>query len=142
MVDWVVLSLCLVAFGAAAYTDLRIRTIPEWTHLVLLAAGLLHMVATGVYLDSLLGLIGLGGCTLLLGVLNGGMGGGDIKLIATSGLVFGLSLGFWGLLLSLFFSLAYALGVFLFEKRKIASVAYAPFHGAGFIFALILNGGF
>ncbi len=142
MIDLLVLALCIAAFGAAAYADLGSGAIPNWTHLVLLAAGLLRMVATGTYLDPLLGFVGLGGCTLLLGALKGGIGGGDVKLIAASGIVFGLSLGFWGLLFSLLFSLSYALGVFLFRKRKIVSVYYAPFHAAGFLFAFILNGGF
>ncbi len=81
----------LVAGGAAIWEDLRARTIPNWIPLLTLGAGLfLH--------GSEHGWPGIGtslaGCICGFGVflafyLLGGLGGGDVKLMAGFGAILG-----------------------------------------------------
>jgi prepilin peptidase CpaA len=79
-------------FGAAAVVeDLRWRTISNWTTGGAMVAGIVYHAATGGWSglgSSLLGLI-VGFCGFLLFYLKGGMGGGDIKLMAGLGSLLG-----------------------------------------------------
>jgi prepilin peptidase CpaA len=79
-------------FGTVAVIeDLRSRTISNWTTLGAMAAGVLYHVVTGGWAglgSSLLGLI-VGFLAFLVFYLLGGMGGGDIKLMAGFGAILG-----------------------------------------------------
>ncbi len=79
-------------FGTAAVAeDLRFRTISNWTTLGAMAAGLTYHTVTGGWAglgSSLIGLI-VGFCAFLVFYLLGGMGGGDIKLMAGFGAILG-----------------------------------------------------
>ena len=82
--------LLLVLFSVlliAAVTDLRSHTIPNWLTVPAMASGLLgHTLidAQGGFLFSLKG-SGLGLGLFLVFYLLGGMGAGDVKLLATVG---------------------------------------------------------
>ncbi len=83
-----------VAFGSiAAFTDIQSRRIPNWLSLTALVAGLsLHLT-----LDGWRGLLGSLAAALIAGVIflifhiAGGMGAGDVKLIAGVAALVGLS---------------------------------------------------
>lgn len=81
-----------LGFGAAAVVeDLRSRTISNWTTVGAMAAGIIYHAATGGWTglgSSLLGLL-VGFCAFLVFYLKGGMGGGDIKLMAGFGSLLG-----------------------------------------------------
>jgi prepilin peptidase CpaA len=80
----------LVAFSAAALasvTDIRSFRVPNWLSLPLLVSGgLYHGLTDGwaALLGSVLGML-FGGGILLLLHLRGGVGGGDVKLMAGVG---------------------------------------------------------
>jgi len=81
----------LVPVGAAVVWDLRTREIPDWIPLAILgwaslatAAGLHQVTWTGGVMGALLGL-GLAGAVFYLG----GLGGGDVKLLAAIGAAVG-----------------------------------------------------
>ena len=77
----------------ATVTDLRSRRIPNWlTGPTMLLGLLLHLVAGGWKegVSSLLGLL-LCGVVFLVFYLAGGMGAGDVKLIAAEASLLGLS---------------------------------------------------
>ncbi|MCX6604600.1 MAG: prepilin peptidase [Acidobacteria bacterium] len=83
--------LALLVGVAAVVEDLRFRTISNWTTLGAMAAGVAFHVATGGLSglgSSLLGLV-VGFCAFLVFYLLGGMGGGDVKLMAGFGAILG-----------------------------------------------------
>lgn len=87
-------GLCMIGFGLAAVVeDLRSRSISNWTSGGALIAGLaFHTVNTGLpgLGHAALGtLIGFG--VFLVFYLLGGMGGGDVKLMAGFGALLGAS---------------------------------------------------
>ena len=85
------IMLALLVGVAAVVEDLRFRTISNFTTLGAMAAGVAFHAATGGLSglgSSLLGL-GVGFCAFLIVYLLGGMGGGDVKLMAGFGAILG-----------------------------------------------------
>lgn len=83
--------LALLIGIAAVVEDLRFRTISNWTTLGAMAAGLLYHTVTGGWSglgSSVIGLV-VGFCAFLVFYLLGGMGGGDVKLMAGFGAILG-----------------------------------------------------
>lgn len=80
----------VLTMGAAAFTDLRTRRIPNWLTLGGLAAALLMRAVAGVHpvLDGLAG-AGLGLVAGMLLFVLGALGGGDGKLLLTAGAFLG-----------------------------------------------------
>jgi prepilin peptidase CpaA len=79
--------LLLLVLGTAVYTDIRRHRIPNWLSLGALVTGLLlsHLLfPDSRILDSLKG-AGVGLAALLPFYLMGGMGAGDVKLMAAIG---------------------------------------------------------
>ena len=102
---------CLVVLLAAAIKDVEDRIIPNWM------PGLIAVLS--FYLPEGPQFSGL----LLAACLWGGIGGGDIKLMAALGLVFGFWVCFWGLIIALVLLIAYHLAR---KIRKIAMGAFYP----------------
>ncbi|OYW10765.1 MAG: hypothetical protein B7X34_04225 [Acidobacteriia bacterium 12-62-4] len=79
-------------FGTLAVAeDLRSRTISNWTTLGAMLAGLTYHSLNGGWAglgSSMIGLI-VGFCAFLVFYLLGGMGGGDVKLMAGFGAILG-----------------------------------------------------
>lgn len=83
--------LALLVGVAAVVEDLRFRTISNWTTLGAMVAGVAYHTVTGGWSElgsSLLGLV-VGFCAFLVFYLLGGMGGGDVKLMAGFGAILG-----------------------------------------------------
>lgn len=84
-------GLALFIGTVAVVEDLRFRTISNWTTMGAMAAGLGYHAATGGWAglgSSLIGLM-VGFCAFLVFYLLGGMGGGDVKLMAGFGAILG-----------------------------------------------------
>ena len=61
----------------------------------------------------------------------GGMGGGDIKLMAAAGLVPGLPAGIFATILGLLLVLAYSVFLKICKKTQVIAVPLVPFLSAG-----------
>lgn len=126
------------ALTYGAYRDIRTREIPDAIPLIILLTGFIGFSP----LNSVLGLLAAG-LPFLIAALAGGMGGGDLKLMAASG----FALGLWGGILQTVFGLTLALlfAVILKKTRRHDALPLAPFLGAGGIFAyttiIIFTGG-
>jgi prepilin peptidase CpaA len=109
----------LVASTVAAVTDVRTFRIPNWLSLPLLFSGILyHSVNAGVHGlgASLLGaLVGFG--LLLPFFIAGGMGAGDVKLMAAVGAWLGMALTLRVLVVSSLGAGAYSLIVIATTRR-------------------------
>ena len=87
---WLI-GLSMAVGGLATVEDLRSRTISNWLCLAGLVAGLAAHTALAGWSglgDSLLGAV-IGFAVFLIFYLLGGMGGGDIKLMAAFGAILG-----------------------------------------------------
>jgi prepilin peptidase CpaA len=115
-----VVTWLLASLGAAS--DLRTATIPNLLTLPLLGlAPLVHALhgGPGALLASLVGLVSCGLVPFLLFCRNA-MGGGDVKLLAALGSVFGANLGLQVQLLSLSCAAVYACVVLAFRGELFA----------------------
>lgn len=140
-------SVSLAAGAAAVFEDLRHRRIPNWIPLFALAAGLtLHVAASGPRGAVTAGLGAVCGfAVFLVFYILGGMGGGDIKLMAGMGAILGPSRLFtaawWAAMIGAVLALA-AIGFIAARKgnwRK-ASIPYAPAIAGGALLALVAGG--
>jgi len=122
-----ILALCVT--GTAAVTDLRRRRIPNWLNAVgLLLAGLLHAVNGA----SMLRLAGVGlvvtaavPSLLYWGSKGHALGGGDVKLFAVLGAMFGPFLGLEVQLLSYLVLLFFALCKLSYQGRLLRTLKNA-----------------
>lgn len=103
-----------VLVAAAAFSDLRSRTIPNWLVVAGLVAGLGGSLYFGRIVDSLLG-FGLASLVYLAFYALRGMGGGDVKLMAAVGAIAGPSNWFIIFIFTAIFGCLAALGVLLWN---------------------------
>lgn len=119
---------------AASYTDIRRREIPDTVCMLLVLAGLMNF--------SYINLLGIFVALpfLIAAVLKeNSIGGGDIKLTASAGIVLGFWKGTYGLiiglsLLILFYTILRIIAVI--KRKQVVknlSMPLAPFLGMGFI---------
>lgn len=132
-------------FIVVTFIDLEHKIIPDGITLPGIVLGLLlgPLVFKISFIDSLLGVIIGGGLFFLIAVVSrGGMGGGDIKLIAMMGGFFGWK----AVLLTIFLGSAFgaavgvALMVFKGMHRK-TPIPFGPFLVAGAVAAIFWGGG-
>lgn len=87
------ISWCLIPSIYLAYTDWKKRILYDYITLPMFFIGLFFTIfIIGNTLNALLGFLLCSGIMLFVG-LNGGVGGGDIKLIGALGLWFGMYYG-------------------------------------------------
>lgn len=101
MLSVVRLTFFFTVLSLAAVFDIRKREIPDWIPLLLMVVSLTP--PESVQLAGLLVALPL----LIIGVIAGGIGGGDIKLVGACGLVLGFEKTLAGLLIALCFLLLF-----------------------------------
>lgn len=98
------LCVCAIPMVCAAITDWKKRIIPDWTWITILLIGSIsaYIIKTPYFtlFDRIAGFLLPGISLLIIAVRYGGVGGGDIKLMAALGFYFGL----YGLAAILFFA--------------------------------------
>ena len=119
---------------AASYTDIKKREIPDAIPMFMALISLLNFKLTNQF-GIVIGLPFLIAALLV----EGSIGGGDIKLTASAGMVLGFWKGIYGLILGLSFLVLFYLLLRLgskIRKRQVArnlSLPLAPFLGIGFM---------
>jgi len=123
--------LLTVAFAYGAYKDIRTRELPNIVPIVILVTGFIGFSP----LDSILGLLAAG-LPFLIAAYMGGMGGGDIRLMAASG----FALGLWGGILQTIIGLSFTLLFAVFHKKthRHDTLPLAPFLGAGGVIVYLM----
>ena len=137
---WIILKgiLLFLILGYAAYMDIKTREIPDTVPFMLLITGFIGFSP----LLSITGLFVTVSPFLFAALMGGGMGGGDIKLMAACGFI----LGPWGGILQTILGLASAM-LFTFVRaaamgkkveRKLR-IPLVPFLGAGGILSYLIT---
>ena len=123
---WVIGLFAAVVLSLAGLWDIRKREIPIWVPVILLClAGFKVIIFPEDWGQQLLGLIVP--AALLFFAYSKGLGGGDVKLIASLGAL----VGFKSLLFILFPAAVLAIaGAFSFKQE---SIPFAPFLFVGYI---------
>ena len=121
---------------AASVVDLKHRIIPDWLNLMIASISLLCFS-----LEQLMGIF-IALPFLLAAVFFGGMGGGDIKLMAACGLVLGLPKGLLaaiaGLSLLLLYVAIYRIVCKVQRREAKKAFPLAPFLSAGCLLAYFI----
>lgn len=143
------LSMCYFAVLAAAIIDYKTKTIPNLIPAMLVLGRMVIFVYELIFEDSALSyftssLVGALLCMLLLTAANkmskGGIGGGDIKLLASIGFVCGLYVVISSMLLALISCIAVS-GLLLVMKKCSAKdhVPFGPFIYMGYLLMCLLT---
>ena len=123
----------LLLLLAASVTDLMKRVVPD-----LLCLLIAFSAAISFRPEQLWGIF-IAIPFLLAAVFCGGMGGGDIKLMAAAGLVMGLSAGIFATIVGLSLVLAYSVIVKICKKTQVIAVPLVPFLSVGCVAGYLIG---
>ena len=123
----------LLLLLAASVTDLKKRVVPD------LLCMLIALSAAISFRPEQLWGIFIAIPFLLAAVFCGGMGGGDIKLMAAAGLVMGLSAGIFATIVGLSLVLAYSVIVKICKKTQVVAVPLVPFLSVGCVAGYLIG---
>jgi len=147
----VVVGLCVayVFVVAAAIYDFKLQLIPNAIPLAIVGIRILFIIAEQIiYGDAVIGFMYsfVGGAVgfLVLYVAGrlskGGIGGGDIKLVAALGFLCGFRAMFTTLTLALLVCALFSIPYVIAKKERLSdSLPFGPFIYVGFIFMLLLH---
>ena len=141
--DTVLACLLVSVLLVASVIDARTREIPPGTTIFVAVLGLLRtLLHPADWLSHLLGLAVVGGVLLLLFFLSGGaaIGGGDVKLMAGTGLFLGLRLNLTAFLLGCVLGSVIHLWRMKFRGAG-RDLAMGPYLSAGVAIALLWGDG-
>ena len=141
--DTVLACLLMSVLLVASVIDARTREIPPGTTIFVAVLGLLRtLLHPADWLSHLLGLAVVGGVLLLLFFLSGGaaIGGGDVKLMAGTGLFLGLRLNLTAFLLGCVLGSVIHLWRMKFRGAG-RDLAMGPYLSAGVAIALLWGDG-
>lgn len=125
---------------AASYTDIKKREIPDIICIFITLIGLLRFNVVNFF-----GIFVALPLLIAAMLVENSIGGGDIKLTASAGMVLGFWKGIYGLILGLSFLVLFYLLIVLKSKVMKKQVArnlpmpLAPFLGIGFIVVYFIN---
>lgn len=140
---YMILSVCLVT---ASFIDLDYRIIPNSINYFLGITGIFFLLMgwTVRLKDGLMGFVAGGGVLLVIGLLSiwiikkEGMGGGDIKLAAVSGLYMGVERTISSFFVTSYLALIIIVILFVAGKLKKGQyLPFGPFLSAGAIIVII-----
>lgn len=146
VLSWYVIIPILFVMAVAMYTDLRRRLIYDWLTL----PGIVYFLVLHAYLHPekwltyAIGVIVLGGISLLMAVIsNGQMGGGDIKLLALVGAAVGWQAGVVVLMLTYLLAGVSVLPMWAIAKmtgkmKLVREIPLAPFVAGGTSLLLVI----
>jgi leader peptidase (prepilin peptidase)/N-methyltransferase len=108
----------------AGYYDAKSKVIPDMVHILIAVTSIIEFNPVRAIIGLFAGLVPF----LVIGVVSGGIGGGDIKLMGASGFV----LGYWGVTMASLIGLSLALlKTYIFSKDKTQCIPLAPYLGVG-----------
>lgn len=137
------LGICYLATLASAIIDVKTKTIPNIIPIVVVCLRTIIFIYEIIYTTTALSylissLIGCFLCAVMLIIANkiskGGIGGGDIKLLSSMGLMCGIYVVFSTLLLSLIACILISVVLILLKKKNSKDhLPFGPFVYLGFV---------
>ncbi|MGE4282259.1 MAG: A24 family peptidase [Clostridia bacterium] len=132
------LSSCLVVIS---FIDFEIQIIPNGIILLMLVIGLMmpHFNRNITYMDAVLGFFAASVPLLLTAILSkGGMGGGDIKLMAVAGLFLGWNQILLALVIGAVIGSVIGIALILLKRiQRRDMIPFGPFLAAGIFIAML-----
>ncbi len=126
-----------------AFVDFKTMLIPNWTVLLILVLGILFAFFNRdvSWLERLIGFFGAGLGLLLIYILSrGGIGGGDIKLMAAAGFFLGWKLTLWAMLVGSIIGGVFGVIILASGKGQLkTAIPYGPFLVIGIIGSILFG---
>lgn len=130
--------LLFLALVLGAVQDIRKREIPDTVHLLLLASGLFRIfLYGGAWLNRVVGFLLIGVLMLAVSLIQNGLGGGDVKEVAS----ITFAMGFLPASLSFLLSFLLAgIGSLIASavNKKTTAIPLAPFLAVGCVAVFVL----
>lgn len=132
-----VLSVVLVieSLLLASFVDLEYELIPDTTHVIILSATFIAMLSDGPiqFRTRIIGML-VGGVFFWILNLLGGMGGGDVKLMATAGFWLGYPMIIAAMFIGVFCAAIIGVGLILTGKKsRKDSMVFGPYLAGGIV---------
>ncbi len=128
------------AFLFASVSDFRIRRVPDWVSIVVAALGLISVSGGKLLWNAVAGAIAFSFFFLAAVISKNKIGGADVKFIAASMFVCGISEGLSGLILGLLLSVVGTLIRNKKTKSKDKTMPMIPYLSVGFLTAFMIGG--
>lgn len=143
LISVILVILLAIVLLAAAVIDIRTMYVPDAVHLCILGLAIISLLTKhGPTLASrICGSLPIGGAMLLVSILTkGGIGGGDIKLMAASGLLLGFSRNLLAFFLAyLAAGLWYAVPMFLGKLDRRREIPMIPYFAASILISCLFG---
>ncbi len=142
---FILTSIYLVMLIYASYVDIKSRVIPNWIHILILCISLINLMLNLnmiSLLNSALGCIVAFIVFILPNFIKDWtIGGGDIKLISSSGLFLGLESIIIASLLGLFIAIVVEVIKALILNKRLNSLKFAlvPYLSIGCFFSIMIS---
>jgi leader peptidase (prepilin peptidase)/N-methyltransferase len=125
-----------------AAIDFKTMFIPNWSILLIFLAGLIFafFIQEASWLERVIGFFSAGGILLIIAVLSGGLGGGDVKLMAAVGFHLGWKLTLWSMFLASVIGGIIGIGILASGKGKLKTeIPYVPILVIGIISSVLFG---
>lgn len=111
--------------------------IPYRFEVMILGLGILSLVNSGIGVlpERLIGIFVISVPMILITLLCGGFGGGDIQLMAASGFLLGWKVNVVAMLIAVIVAGIYGIGVIIIKKKKKIKIPFGPFLAFGLVMA-------
>jgi len=126
-----------------AFIDFKTMLIPNWTLCLILLVGLIIAFLNQEisWIERLIGFFSASSILFVIAILSkGGMGGGDIKLMAVAGFYLGWKLTLWSLLVGSIIGGIIGVAILISGKGKLKTeIPFGPFLVAGILCSVLFG---
>ncbi len=113
--------------------------IPYRFEFIIFGLGVASILINGTdsILDHIIGIFAISVPMILITLICGGFGGGDIQLMAVSGFLLGWKANIVAMMVAVIFAGLYGIVIIIHKKKRKLKIPFGPFLSVGLIFASI-----
>ena len=144
----VIIAIFLVLLAAAGASDVNKGIVPDLIPIFIAVLAIVRFFLSEITVSNLLSCLGGALCLsipmlIVALIIKGGFGGGDIKLIAASGLFLGLDKTLIAGIIAFFIAGIFAISVLIVKKKGVKSkIRFAPYLAVGCAFSELFGASF